>query len=84
MRRLLYIGIALLYCQTAIAANINPERDLTYLGAFRVPYAPTFKSHADAMSYGQFGLAYNPSGNGGAGSLYITSHSQLFGVAEIP
>ncbi len=63
--------------------------DLTYLGAFRVPYtnAPTSRPTANfsggvAYQGGGHYMAFNPAGNGGAGSLFVSGIEQG-SVAEI-
>jgi hypothetical protein len=62
---LIVFAITVISCDATAAQRINPNTDLEYLGAFRMPSTLTF----DARGYG---LTFYPAGNGGKGSLYIT------------
>jgi hypothetical protein len=53
------------------------SHNLTYLGGFRVPFA----CGSDDTGFGGASIAFSPTGNLGAGSLYISSYDN--NVAEI-
>jgi hypothetical protein len=55
--------------------------DFTYLGAFKAP--TNWENASDTFEYSLAGIAYNPAGNGGAGSLIAAGHSSYSKVAEI-
>lgn len=55
--------------------------DLTYEGSFRVPYSYPSNTYADYGGYG--GMWFDPSGNGGSGSLWLTGHNSFLTWLEI-
>ncbi len=81
--------IAALVCTHCFAYGlINPETDLTYLGAFRLP-SDTTGTHANAVwSGGGSGMTFYPAGDSGGGadgytgSLFSVSHTYANYVAE--
>lgn len=84
MKKLL---IAILIFATAVPAaaidRIIPDQDLHYDGAFIIPNTNTINPTQSTVNAGR-AMAYNPDGNGGAGSLYVTCHHiKTLGVAEI-
>ncbi len=87
--------------QTTLAtANTNPNlqatpnglpllqpRDLSYLGAFRMPELPYTGNVCDSLTYSGRGIAVDPAGNAGAGSLFISGHAHCgarIGEISIP
>jgi len=70
---------------TAIPSRINPETDLQYLGAFRLPDET---SNGTSWSYGGHGMGYYPEGDpagdedGFPGSLFSISHPYQNYVSE--
>lgn len=59
---------------TPVADRLSPA-DLVYQGAFRLP---------DHYNWGARGLAYDPAGNGGTGSLLVTAFQGLMTPAGEP
>lgn len=59
------------------------KSDMVYVGAFRLPNLPYTGNICDGYTYGGRGLAWNPAGNNGQGSLYITGHNYCGYVGEI-
>jgi hypothetical protein len=64
------------------ATKVITPSDLTVLGSFKVPQDDG-SSNANTLSYNGYGLAFNPAGNGGAGSLFISGYRGYGRVAEI-
>jgi hypothetical protein len=70
---------------TAASSLINPESDLEYLGAFRLPDE---ESNGTSWSYGGHGMGYYPVGDPGGesdgfpGSLFSISHPYQNFVSE--
>jgi len=62
------------------ADKVLQKSDLTYLGAFKVP---SDGDGATTLGYNGAGLAFNPAGNNGNGSLFISGHIDYGRVAEI-
>lgn len=83
---ILCIVLAAILTHTAgLCERLIFSSDLTYLGAFRVPQDRYGCENWDSCtySYGGKSLAYNPDGNGGAGSLF-SGGNQVFGnIAEM-
>jgi hypothetical protein len=70
------------------SAPLLQAADLQYAGAFRVPSGTFGNAPPDSNGVSfdlapAYGLAFNPTGNGGAGSLFISSKENLLNVAEI-
>lgn len=71
----------------AYGETINPQTDIEYLGAFRLPSDTT--GSQNGWSYGLEGMTYNPNGDdngindGYPGSLYAIGFSNESYVAEI-
>jgi hypothetical protein len=64
------------------AVGLIQPTDLRYMGSFRLPNGvPDNDSHT--FDYGGSCMAYNPSGNGGAGSLLICGHQLYRNMAEV-
>jgi hypothetical protein len=62
--------------------------NLAYVGAFQLPSGTYGNAPSDSggMSFDlavAYGLAFNPNGNGGAGSLFLSSKENLLNVAEV-
>src|SRR5512138_1732905 len=74
---LLVLGAFVAFQETVPAqiAGLQPS-DFTYLGAFRLD------NTAGGLSYGTGVIGFNPLGNGGAGSLFVTGHVYYAKVAE--
>lgn len=79
-RSLLVLIVLGLLTLPAGAQSLLQQSNLTYQGAFRVPHG-TFGG--STFDYGGSAMAFNPSGNGGAGSLFIVGHAQHQMTAEI-
>ncbi len=59
-------------------------KDIEYIGAFRAPELPYTGNVCDTLTYAGRGLAFDPTGNSGAGSLFLTGHANCGArVAEI-
>jgi hypothetical protein len=58
------------------------QSSLTYLGGFRVPEL-CGGTPDDRFGYGGDAIAFNPTGNGGAGSMFVSGHLYYKHVAEI-
>ena len=56
--------------------------NLVYEGAFRFPSIPYTGNVCDGFTYGGHGLAFNPAGNGGQGSLFATGHNYCGRIGE--
>ncbi len=60
------------------------QQDFAYVGAFRMPDMPYTGNYCDSLTYSGRGLAFDPAGNAGAGSLFISGHENCGArVAEI-
>ena len=58
--------------------------DITYQGAFRFPDLPYTGNVCDSLTYAARGVAFDPEGNSGQGSLFVTGHEQCGArVAEV-
>ena len=68
--------IAIIPNTLSAAQRFNPETDLKYLGAFRMPSIL-------GSSVKGYGLTFYPKGNGGQGSLFIIQGYSSYGTAEI-
>lgn len=66
------------------ALPLVQSEHLKYAGAFRLPGLPYTGQVCDGLSYSGRGLAFDPQGDGGRGSLFMTGHERCGGkVAEI-
>lgn len=73
---------------SAISANsplpLVTSTDLTYQGAFRFPDIPYNGNVCDGLTYAARGVAFDPEGNSGKGSLFVTGHVRCGArVAEV-
>jgi hypothetical protein len=67
----------------AMAERLQPS-DLTYLGAFLLPTTDFFAAMGE-LGYPQTsGMTFNPSGNGGAGSIFIIGQGGRVAEISIP
>lgn len=77
---LIVIVSMLLTSMPVQAAKIIPHKDLTYMGAFQLPQG---NQGVSSYGYGGLGMTWNPAGNGGAGSLFISANPQYQGIGEV-
>ena len=81
------VFIVLQFFEFAIAAVINPETDIEYIGAFRLPYGTTGGQYS--WEYGLEAMTYYPKGDengsddGFPGSIFATNHTYEKYVSEI-
>lgn len=83
-KQLLYLTFALSLSTAhhhAMAAERLQPSDLTYLGAFLLPTTTFFEAMGEQGYPQTSGMTFNPSGNGGAGSIFIIGRGGR--VAEI-
>jgi hypothetical protein len=89
--KLLFVAILFLlillqgvWVHSVQAQNLVQPTSLVYVGTFKVPHN-NFPSNCSVclFEYGGGVLTYNPAGNGGAGSLYMTGNAQGQMTAEI-
>ena len=66
-----------------IGLPLVQKTDVAYVGAFRLPNLPYTGNVCDGFTYGGRGLAWNPAGNNGQGSLFLTGHNYCGYVGEI-
>lgn len=67
---------------TIASLPLVQSSDLTYLGAFRLPFDAKYDgSYNNAAG---FAMAFDPNGNGGAGSLFYADRYIEFGEVSIP
>lgn len=78
---LVAVGIAAVGADPAIAGQRIQPSDLTYLG--RINIAHSDGGCAGSPNARATGLTFNPAGNGGAGSFYISGRTSTHCVAEI-
>lgn len=69
--------------QDTIGLPLVQKDNLVYAGAFRLPNIPYTGNICDGFTYGGRGLAWNPAGNNGQGSLFMTGHNYCSYVGEI-
>lgn len=81
MTRLFAILIGLALCVCAQAGTRVFSANLNYLGVINIP-APTGSCATGQNAFGS-GMAYDPAGNGGAGSLFIVGPRDRECIAEI-
>jgi len=77
-----YIFIILLLMPSLLFAadKIDPSQDLVYQGSFIIPATDGV---GNSMLNAARAMTYDPAGNSGAGSLYITSNATASLVCEI-
>jgi hypothetical protein len=78
---LIAVGILGLGTSAAMAGQRIQSTDLTYLGTINITQNDA--NCGDSPNARATGLTFNPSGNGGAGSFYITGRNATHCVAEI-
>jgi hypothetical protein len=66
-----------------IGLPLVQKNNLVYAGAFRLPNLPYTGNICDGFTYGGRGIAWNPAGNNGQGSIFITGHNYCGYVGEI-
>jgi hypothetical protein len=73
---------------TVTAAGTSPRiysSDLTYVGSFRLPNPSGGSFNLAGFGGTRTGMAFNPAGNGGAGSLYVVGEfGQVCAEVSIP
>ncbi len=58
--------------------------NLEYVGSFRVPARADISETHDTFAYaGGYAMSYNPGGDGGAGSLFLSGTEEDYQIAEI-
>ena len=65
-----------------IGLPLVQKTNMVYTGAFRLPNLPFTGNICDGFTFGGRGLAWNPAGNNGAGSLFTTGHHYCGYVGE--
>ena len=65
-----------------IGLPLVQKTNMVYAGAFRLPNLPFTGNICDGFTFGGRGLAWNPAGNNGAGSLFTTGHNYCGYVGE--
>ncbi len=68
--------------QDTIGLPLVQKTNMVYAGAFRLPNLPYTGNICDGFTFGGRGLAWNPAGNNGAGSLFATGHNYCGYVGE--
>lgn len=74
------ISLTTVYSHAMAAERLQPS-DLSYLGAFLVPTTTFFEAMGEQGYPQTSGMTFNPSGNGGTGSIFIIGRGGR--VAEI-
>jgi hypothetical protein len=71
----------------AVSGQKDPDlifaQDLTYLGAFSLPNPPGASNAYQSFAYGAAALAFDPAGDNGRGSLFVTGNFSNAWIGEV-